>query len=227
MTEPGSTIWEKLGASAGAWAALWLAIQWFILRSAHADPRLPEGDFVRSMLAERMSWEWATLLRIVAGLMIIWFMGSLAGRLRLAEGEPARLASIASGTGVVWGAVWLLSAMFNSVSILLATIYQNPSGARLASVLGRESALVLTPSIIYTLTLATAFVALRFGGFPRWYSYATIVLNNVILVLALADWYGPGNLAPTIMVIALAWTAVTSLLIIPTYHPPDFVRGTR
>ncbi|HEY8183740.1 MAG TPA: hypothetical protein VII32_15965, partial [Thermoanaerobaculia bacterium] len=118
--EQGTTIWEKLGASAGAWAGLWLTIQWFLLRSAHADPRSPEGDFVSAMLNERMSWEWATLLRIVAGLMIVWFMGSLAGRLRLAEGEPARLASIANGTGIVWGAVWLLSAMFNSISILLA-----------------------------------------------------------------------------------------------------------
>jgi hypothetical protein len=225
--EQGTTIWEKLGASAGAWAGLWLTIQWFLLRSAHADPRSPEGDFVSAMLNERMSWEWATLLRIVAGLMIVWFMGSLAGRLRLAEGEPARLASIANGTGIVWGAVWLLSAMFNSISILLATIYQNPGGARLASVFGRESALVLTPSIAYTLTLAVAFVALRHGGFPKWYAYLTIVLNNVILVMALVDWYGPGNLAPTIMVIALAWLAITSLLTIPAYRPPDMVRGTR
>jgi len=159
--------------------------------------------------------------------MIVWFMGSLAGRLRLAEGEPARLASIAQGTGVVWGAVWLLSAFFNSASILLATIYNNPAGARLAGVLGRESALVLTPSISYTLTLAVAFVALRYGGFPKWYAYATIVLNNVILVLALLDWYGPGNLAPAIMTIALGWLAITSLLIIPAYRPPDMVQGTR
>jgi len=227
MTEPGTTIWEKLGASAGAWATLWLAIHWLILRSAHADPRATDNDFVRVMLSERMAWEWATFLRIVAGLMIVWFMGSLAGRLRLAEGEPARLASIAQGTGVVWGAVWLLSAFFNSASILLATIYNNPAGARLAGVLGRESALVLTPSISYTLTLAVAFVALRYGGFPKWYAYATIVLNNVILVLALLDWYGPGNLAPAIMTIALGWLAITSLLIIPAYRPPDMVRGTR
>ncbi len=227
MTEQGKTIWEKLGASAGAWAALWLAIHWWILRSAHADPRSAEGDFVRAMLSERMAWEWATLLRIVAGLMIVWFMGSLAGRLRLAEGEPARLASIANGTGVVWGAVWLLSAFFNSASILLATIYNNPGGARLAGAFGRESALVLTPSIAYTLTLAVAFVALRFGGFPKWYAWATIILNNIILILAIVDWYGPGNLAPTIMLLALAWTAVTSLLLIPAYRPPDMVRGAR
>ena len=128
--EQGTTIWEKLGASAGAWAVVWLGLHWLILRSAHADPRSPEAEFVRAVLNERMSWEWATLLRIVGGLMIVWFMGSLAGRLRLAEGEPARLASIAQGTGVVWGAVWLLSAFFNSASILLA----NRPGGRYYSI---------------------------------------------------------------------------------------------
>jgi hypothetical protein len=225
--EQGTTIWEKLGASAGAWAVVWLGLHWLILRSAHADPRSPEAEFVRAVLNERMSWEWATLLRIVGGLMIVWFMGSLAGRLRLAEGEPARLASIAQGTGVVWGAVWLLSAFFNSASILLATIYQNPAGARLSGAFGKESALVLTPSISYTLTLAVAFVALRHGGFPRWYAWLTLIVNNVILVLALADWYGPGDLAPMIMTIALAWLAITSLLTIPAYRPPDMVTGTR
>jgi hypothetical protein len=218
MTEHGTTIWEKLGASAGAWAVLWLSIHYLMLRNATADPRSPEGEFVRALLSERMSWEWATLLRIVAGLMIIWFMGSLAGRLRLVEGQPGRLATITFGVGVVWGAVWLLSAFFNSAAILLSTIYENPAGARLAGALGRESALVLTPSIIYTMTLATAFVALRFGGFPKWYAYGTAVLNFVILALALIDWYGPGNVAPTIMILSLAWIALTSVLLVPTYR---------
>ncbi len=186
-----------------------------------------DNEFVRALLAERMKWEWATLLRIMGGLMIVWFMGSLSGRLRLAEGEPGRLATIANGIGVVWGAVWLLSAMFNSVAILLATLYNNPAGARLAGALGRESALILTPSIAFTLMLAVGFVVLRFGGFPRLYGHATALLTLVVLVLALADWYGPGNLAPTIMAVSLAWLAVTSLLVIPAYRPSDVVRGNR
>ena len=227
MTEQGTTIWEKLGASAGIWAVVWLGLHWIILRSAHADPTGADGDFVRAMLSERMAWEWATLLRIVGGLTIIWFMGSLSGRLRLAEGEPGRLASIANSVGVVWGAIWLLSAFFNSASILTATIYNNPGGALLLGALGRESALVLTPSIAYVMTMAVAFVALRFNGFPKWYGYLTGALNLVVLVLALVDWYGPGNLAPTIMAIALGWMALTSALLIPAYRPPDMVRGVR
>jgi hypothetical protein len=225
--EPGTTIAEKLGAAAGLWSAVWLGLHYLILRGAAADPRGPAGDYVRVLLDERMTWEWATALRVMGGLMIIWFMGSLAGRLRMAEGEPGRLSSIAFGLGVVWGAIWLLSAMFNSAAIVLAAQYQDPAGARLTGILAREIVLILTPSIVFTLALATSFVALRFGGFPQAYSYGTAAFTVILLILTVIDWYGPGNLSPLIMTLALAWTAVTSALIIPTYRPADLVRGSR
>jgi hypothetical protein len=227
MRDPGTTIAEKLGASAGAWAVLWLCLHFLILRGTSADPASPEGDYVRALLSERMAWEWATALRVMGGIMIIWFMGSFAGRLRMAEGEPGRLASIAFGIGVVWGSIWLLSAMLNSSAILLATQYQNPAGARLAGALAREMVMSLTPSLVFTLALATSFVGLRFGGFPKAYSYATAVFTLLILALAITDWYGPGNLGPTILALAFAWTAITSALVIQTWLPSDMVRGTR
>src|SRR5438552_2066308 len=65
IREPGSTISEKLGASAGMWAVLWLVIHYLILRGTSADPKASDGDFVRLLLAERMSWEWATALRVM------------------------------------------------------------------------------------------------------------------------------------------------------------------
>ena len=86
---------------------------------------------------------------------------------------------------------------------------------------------MLTPSIAFTLTLATAFVALRYGGYPRWFGFITAALSLGILALALADWYGPGNLAPAIMALSLGWLAVTSALTIPAYEPADWIRGTR
>jgi len=227
IREPGSTVSEKLGASAGMWAVLWLVIHYLILRGTAADPKAPDGDFVRLLLAERMSWEWATALRVMGGIMIIWFMGSLASRLRLAEGEPGRLASISFGIGVVWGAIWLVSAMFNSASILLAADYQFASASRLSAILGRESVMILTPALVFTLALAVAFVGMRFGGFSKAYIYLTAALTVVFLGLVIADWYGPGNLGGVIMAIAFAWTAFTSALLVPTYRPPDIVRGTR
>src|SRR4029453_7949377 len=205
---PGATISEKLGASAGAWAVLWLSIHYLILHNAVANPATsafnPDGDYVRTLLDQRMAWEWATALRVMGGIMIIWFMGSLGSRLRMAEGEPGRLASIAFGIGVVWGAIWLLSAMLNSSAIVLAAQYNNPAGARLAGALAQEMVMILTPSLIFTLSLATAFVGLRFGGFPRGYTYATTTFSVLILALAIADWYGPGNLGNLILILAFA-----------------------
>jgi hypothetical protein len=225
--EPGSTIAEKLGASAGAWAVLWLAINYLILQGASADLHGPDTDFVRVLLAERMRWEWATALRVMGGVMIIWFMGSLASRLRLAEGEPGRLGSIAFGIGVVWGALWLLSAMLNSAAILLAAEYHYPAGALLSGILAREMVLILTPPVIFALALATGFVAMRYGGFPRLYTNATAALTVILLALAIVDWYGSGNLDSIIMILAFAWIAATSALLIPAYRPPDMVRGSR
>jgi len=228
---PGATISEKLGASAGAWAVVWLSLHYLILHNAMANPVTgalnPDGDYVRSLLAQRMAWEWATALRVMGGIMIIWFMGSLGSRLRMAEGEPGRLASIAFGIGVVWGAIWLLSAMLNSSAISLAAQYNNPAGARLAGALAQEMVMILTPSLIFTLSLATAFVGLRFGGFPRGYTYATTAFSVLILALAIADWYGPGNLGNLILILAFAWTAITSLLLVPAWVPADPVHGTR
>jgi hypothetical protein len=174
-----------------------------------------------------MKWEWATALRVMGGIMIVWFMGSLASRLRLAEGEPGRLSSIAFGMGTIWGAIWLLSAMFNSAAIVLAADYQFPAGARLAAILAHEMVPILTPPVVFALALATSFVALRFGGFPKLYAKATAAFTVILLVLAIVEWYGPGNLGTINTTLSFAWIAATSALLIPAYHPPDMVRGTR
>lgn len=221
------TIWEKLGAAEGLWAAALLAIQFYVLTTTTADPSAADATFAAALLGERMAWEWMTFLRIVAGLMIVWWMGSLAGRLRLAEGEPGRLATIAFGVGTVWGAAWLLSALFNSAAVLFAADYANPAAARMAGTLSMEVVYVLTPSIAFVLTLAVAFVAGRFGGFPRWYTLATWGTAALLLVLAVVDWYGTGSLSEAIMAVGIAWMAVTSAVLIPDYHAPDLVAGTQ
>jgi len=227
MRDPGTTTAEKLGAASGAWAVVWLLVHYLILQGAAADPAAPAADYVRTLLAERMKWEWATALRVMAGIMIVWFMGSLGGRLRMAEGEPGRLASIGFGIGVIWGAVFLFSAMFNSVAIVLASQYQLPEAARLVGILADQIVYILTPSLVFALALAVSCVALRFGGFPRAYAYGTTGLTAALLALTIVDWYGPGNLGTLIMALSLAWLAVTSFLVIPAYRPPDIVRGAR
>ena len=213
MTTRQEPIWERLGASAGLCGALLLATGYAITRTTAANLAAPDADFVRALLAERMKWEWVTLVRLIGGTLVLWFMGSFAGRLRAAEGEPGRLATAAFGLGVVWSGVWLLSAFFNSASILLASTYADPAGSRIAGVLARETPYVLSGSVMFALLLAASFVVMRSNDFPKVYAFGTPALAVALLLLAVADWYGSGNLGPAIVGLTLAWTAATSVLV--------------
>jgi hypothetical protein len=206
--------WEKTGAIAGVCAAVSLAIGYLVVRSTTAPLAGSDAEYARVLLAERAKWEWVTLLRLIGGTLVLWFAALLGDRLRLLEGEPARLAETAFGLGVVWAGVWLLSAFFNSASIMLAADYADPAGARIAGVLAAEIPSVLTAGVVFTLLLATCVVTVRSTGFPKAYAYATGALAGLMLVLALVDWYGPGTLGWMIVTLALAWTAATSVLLL-------------
>jgi hypothetical protein len=191
-----------------------LAAGYAIVRTTAANLAAADAEYVRDLLAERNKWEWITLARLVGGILMLWFMASLAGRLRAAEGEPGRLASAAFGLGVVWAGVWLLSAFFNSASIFLAADYGDPTGSRIAGVLARQLPAVLTPSVVLTLLLASSIVLLRCDAFPRSYAYATVALAVALFLLALVDWYGQSDLGPWMVGLALVWTASTSALLL-------------
>jgi len=221
----GRFTWETLGASAGIWAVLWLTIGYAIVATTVADPGGADADYVQALVAERMKWEWVTLVRLVGGALVLWFAGTLAGRLRMVEGEPGHLAGAAFGPAVVWAGVWMLSALFNSSAILLATGSGDHAGARLAALLARETPLVLTASVMFTVLLATALAARKSGGFPASYTHGTSFLAIAFLVLAVADWYGSWNLSALIVGLAFTWTAVTSLLLVRGFDAVDSPQG--
>jgi hypothetical protein len=213
-TRRGHISWETMGASAGIWAVLWLTVGYAIVATTVADPGSADADYVRALAAERMKWEWVTLVRLVGGALVLWFAGTLAGRLRRVEGEPGRLAGAAFGPAVVWAGVWMLSALFNSSAILLATNSGDHAGARLAALLARDTPLVLTASVMFTVLLATALTARRFGGFPASYTIATSLLAIAFLVLGVVDWYVSWSLSALIVALAFIWMAATSVLLV-------------
>ena len=217
----GRFTWETMGASAGIWAVLWLTIGYAIVWTTVADPRSADADYVRALVAERMKWEWVTLVRLVGGALVLWFAGTLAGRLRMVEGEPGRLAGAAFGPAVVWAGVWMLSALFNSSAIVLATGDGDHAGARLAALLARDTPLVLTASVMFTVLLATALVARKFGGFPARYANATSFLAIAFVALGVIDWYGPWDLGALIVGLAFAWMATTSVLLLRGFNTID------
>jgi hypothetical protein len=219
--------WARMSASAGIWAALWLAVGYAITLTTVANPAASDADYVRALVAERMKWEWVTFVRLLGGILVLWFMGNLAGRLRLAEGGPGRLASAAFGVGVIWAGVWLLSGFFNSASIALAVTYDDPAGSRIAGVLAGETPSVLTPIVVFTLLLATSLVAPRLGAAPRIYTFGTAALTIAFPFFTVADWAGPGHLSPFIVGASLAWMGITSALLVSRSESSAIAGGLR
>lgn len=216
-TQGRMTVWERLGAAEGLWAVALLGAQAALLA---ANPIAWDGsaDDAQQLRDHRMAYEAVTFLRVVAGLMLVWFAGSLAARLRSAEGTPGRLASIGLAACALWGVLWLVAALFNSASILLATDYSNDDGARLLGTLAKETVYVLGPGVSVVTTLCVAFVATRFGGFPAWYGPATFGACGLLFVLAVADWWGAFDLSVALQVLGLAWLALTSAVLM--MEPP-------
>src|SRR5204862_6835224 len=148
----------------------------------------------RMLLHDRMRWEWTTFLRIVGGIGIIWFTAGLAARLRRLGPRPASAASVVLGAGILWGAVWLISALFNSAAISLAT-FPAAANVRLLTIFGTDSVLVLTPVLSVAFLASTGAAVLASPTFPRRYGYMTLFSAVFRLFLAILDWYGTAILA--------------------------------
>jgi hypothetical protein len=149
----------------------------------------------------------------LAGMALLWFLGSFRVVLRRAEGEPARLATIAFAGGVVLAALMLVK---NSID----------GGLALALIFGEagENDFMLDPEVFKTLDAlflglliheafaaavligAAALLILRTAGLPRWLGWTGIVFA----VLQLASWLVYG--AP--LVLALAWILAVSVLML-------------
>lgn len=194
---------ERVGGLSGVAAVVLISANYFLAWHARANPA--SVTFAEVLVQERWRWEWITLLRIAGSLALLWFTGGLAARLRSAGREFAGPSMIALASGTVWAAIWLVSACFNSVAITFAASYHDPVNARTAAMFAAESVLVLTPGITILLLGATSLVAMRSRVFPRPFAYGTLFAFFLRLVLAVVDWYGPGNLGMGMMDFALFW----------------------
>ena len=202
---------ERFGGASGVIGVAAIVIQLILVGSA-----TPDGQ---ALLEDRMRWEWTTLLRIVGGIGIIWFTAGLAARLRRFGSRLAGPGTIVLGAGILWGCIWLVSGLFSSVAISLATTYADPQGVHLLAVLGAESVLVLTPAISIAFLVATGAAILAAPTFPRRYAYMTLSGAVVRGVLAILDWYGTANFAMRILDFTLLWVVVTGIHLLGATRP--------
>jgi hypothetical protein len=152
----------------------------------------------------------AAIALSLAGVALLWFLGSLRTILRRAEGEPARLATIAFAGGVV-----LATLMFvkNSIDGGLAIVLEfEADGFTLDPDSFRTFRAVFLGLLVHegiaagVLIGATSLLLLRTRVFPRWLAWSGLV----VAVLALASWFVAGF--PLLLV--LAWVLTMSVLML-------------
>ena len=148
-----------------------------------------------------------------AGLALLWFLGSLRIILRRAEGEPARLATIAFAGGVVMAALlYVKNAIDGGLALAFEFGEQGAQDIMLDPEVFRALDAFFVGLLIHeafaaaVLIGAASLLVLRTGLFPRWLGWAGVV----VALLEFASWLVYG--AP--LILALAWILVASLLML-------------
>jgi hypothetical protein len=145
----------------------------------------------------------------LAGVALLWFLGGFRVVLRRAEGEPARLATIAFAGGVV-----LATLLFakNAVEGGIALALEFEQGFTLDPDVFRALNAVFLGLLIHeglaaaVLVGASSLLVLRTRVFPSWLGWAGLA----VAVIGLLSWLVPG--LPLVLV--LAWILAVSVLML-------------
>jgi len=237
MADPN---WERYGAGTGLGAAVLLAVQQFFapLYPTFEDSPLAVAQYYR---------ENASAIRVqilftgLAGVLFLWFLGSLRAHLRRSEGDTGRISAVAFGSGIA------------AVGPIAVGVLATATAAHIAARAGGWFAYTLTTALAqgelptlaavgplhdmrllsYALTwfavapllAATAVVSARHGTFPRWHmnaSYALFVLSlgTGLSILIDTGLFAPGGVYDLILFgLFVVWLGITSWLIMQAYAP--------
>lgn len=152
----------------------------------------------------------AASLVALGGAFLLWFVGSLASRLRKAEAGPGRLAGIVWSAGALWAFSWFLAGLFFSGATEFATHERFAAGAKFALAAGGgllgDPVMGLVPA---TMLLATAYLSLRTAALPRWLAWFSGLTGAALVASALGSgvgvWLGMlGLLLPIWLLVASA-----------------------
>ncbi|MEO8678339.1 MAG: hypothetical protein ABI665_04790 [Vicinamibacterales bacterium] len=202
---------ERFGGASGIVGVAAIAAQFALVGSSAPD--------AAALLGNRTRWAWTTAFRVIGGLGIIWFTSGLSARLRRFDARSDGPAAIVLGSGVLWGSVWLVSALFSSVAITLAAAGGRDPAVRWLSVLGVQSVLVLTPTLMITFLIATGVAILAAPTFPRRFAHAAFFFAALRSVAAVIDWSGGADLSMRIMDATLIWVVVASVHLLGATRP--------
>jgi hypothetical protein len=173
---------------------------------------LPEANSLTTQMAGRASQiALGGYLGVIGSFFLVWFTGSVYGRLREVEGGAGRLATLAFGGGALAGVLSALSFVLVMVAgqragtpggldpVAAVTLY-DAWGAIMGSAM---------PVMMAVLVGATAGVALQKGAFPAWFGWV-----SAIIAVGLVS-----PISYIVIGLGIAWIVVVSIWLT--------VRGTR
>ena len=147
-------------------------------------------------------------LWVLGGLAFLGFVSGLRAVLRRAEGEPGTLSNLVFAAGVVFTAVWSVSAAALA-SVAYAVKFSdaavtNPDLVRVLPQLGSLLLLLGGGFAGIFLVLATSVLTLRTGVLPRWLAWF-----GIIVAIALVFDLTYMNIIPLV-----AWVAGASIVLL-------------
>ena len=147
-------------------------------------------------------------LWVLGGLAFLGFVAGLRSVLRRAEGDPGTLSNLVFGAGVVFTAIWSVSAAALA-SVAYAVKFSdaavtNPDLVRVLPQLGSLLLLLGGGFAGILLVLATSVLTLRTGVLPRWLAWF-----GIIVAIALVFDVTYMNIIPLV-----AWVAGASIVLL-------------
>jgi len=202
---------SRSGAIAGFVSVLLMISGVVFVASLNLPYESPAVVLLSEIEGKRESLGAGVFLFALAGVVFLWFLGTLHGVLRRAERGTGSLSSVAFEAGSLWAFLWILyAAMVTSSFELIGEFYNDPQAAKAALGIGWN---VLVGPIVFLLPIvllaATAVLSIRAQALPRWLGWTSAALAGV-LVVGSALGAAFGGLALATGVLFQLWVLVTS-----------------
>ena len=179
---------ERLGAATGIIFFIVLVAS-FVFGPDQPPAFSDSAQKVASYVADnRSQLQAGAALTLLSGPLFLWFLGSLARSLRLAEERgPGRLAAVSFAGGIM-----ALTGAAIGTAIQLAAAYHPDLDAVTIRALWDSGVLIFSFALgvgIATLIGAASVLALRTGVLPRWLAAAGLVAAAIQLVYGVVSTF--------------------------------------